>query len=308
MRNNFLGGASVTGGAGDLTITTALGLALPSTGLPVAGQACEYSIVQYADATYATVVKSESGFGTLSSNVLTRYPRTTWDGTTYSQNSPTALSFATTFVLVTVSPIAEGGATSIAKTTVTDFAASAFLSETPNIPANFLDAGVNLTTVALAAGGLFAVPIRLEAGFPITSLGARITTAAAAGTLLAVCIAATDPQSGLPGVVLSAVHGIAAYTTGNVSGSVTGKLYSPGWYWACFLSDGAPTLQACLNTLPTSLGAFDSAQRVAKCLTISAGVTYSGTVFAVGTNLAAGVIDNGSLIRNNAAPPVLTYS
>lgn len=238
MRLNYIGGSSVTGGTSNLTLAAANGLALPALAF-VADQAIEYSIVEYTDATLETVAKSESGFGTISSgNVLTRSaPRTTWDGTTYTQAAATALSFGTSNVRVYVAPIAEGGPTAFPKR----------LDLSVNYGVNGYVIGANMpqapdySGAALTANTQFMCPLKLEAGFPLTQIGVKVWTAATSAVVHC-AIASADPVTGLPGRILAAANSLDATTTGVKMGSITSRLFAPGWYWQLFSSGHAPSL------------------------------------------------------------------
>ncbi|PZO17638.1 MAG: hypothetical protein DCF26_09425 [Burkholderiales bacterium] len=252
MRLNYIGGSSSTGGTGNLTLAAANGLALPALAF-VADQAIEYSIVEYTDATLATIAKAESGFGTISSgNVLTRSaPRTKWDGTTYTQAAVTALSFGSSNVRVYVSPIAEGGPTSFAKR----------IDISANYGVNGYVIGANVSTptdlgpAALTANRQHMTPLKLEAGFPFTQIGCEVTTAAASSTVH-VAIASIDPTTGMPGRILAAANSLASATTGIKMGSIASRLFPPGWYWQLFSTDGAVSVRGSEGFLPSPMGAM----------------------------------------------------
>lgn len=250
MRFNYIGGASSTGGTGNLTLSAADGLALPALAF-VADQAIEYSIVEYTDASRATVARAESGFGTISSgNVLTRTaPRSSWTGSVYTQAAVTALSFGTSNVRVYVSPIAEGGPTAFPRRL--DLSAN----YGPNgyvIGANCI--GVTSFDVSTVTGNRqFMVPLKLEAGFPLTQIGVQVTTALAASTVN-VAIASVDPATGLPGRIVAAANGLDSATTGIKMGSIASRMFAPGWYWQLFNSSGDIGLTSVVEFSPSPLG------------------------------------------------------
>ncbi|MDP1686877.1 hypothetical protein [Hydrogenophaga sp.] len=259
MRLNYIGGSSSTGGTGNLTLVAANGLALPALAF-VADQAIEYSIVEYTDATLATIAKAESGFGTISSgNVLTRSaPRTKWDGTTYTQAAVTALSFGSSNVRVYVSPLAEGGPTSFPKRI--DISANYGVNGYV-VGANITSSG-DLSSAALTGNRQYMTPLKLEAGFPFTQIGASVSTAAASSTLN-VAIASLDPATGMPGRIVAAANSLDSTTTGIKMGSISSRLFAPGWYWQLLSTNGAVSVLGADSFLPSCMGALSGGgQRV----------------------------------------------
>lgn len=236
MRGNFIGGQSATGGAGQLSLSAVSGLALPSNAF-VGGQLIEYSIVEYTDATLASVAKAESGWGEISSgNVLTRSaPRTAWDGSTYNNANPSPLSFGTSNVRVYVSPIAEGGPTAVPR----------MLDGTANYgPHNYMAPGNVVAQNDLSTGGsiyengkVTLSAALLRAGFPISSVGLAVTTAVAGG-VLHVGLATIRMSDGLPGqILLGATFDLS--TTGFQTQSVGPVMVPPGWYYQCFQTEAS---------------------------------------------------------------------
>lgn len=255
MRLNYLGGQSATGGTGALTLTAVAGLALPALAL-VADQTIEYSIVEYTDATMATVAKAESGFGTISSsNVLTRAaPRTTWDGTTYTQAGATALSFGASNVRVYVSPLAEGGPTAFPKR----------IDLSGSYGPNGYVIGANLwtqsdfSTASVLGGRQYMIPLKLEAGFPLTQIGAEVMTAAASSTIH-VALASMDPATGMPGRILAAANNLSGATTGIKMGSIASRMFPPGWYWQLLSASADLAVRGCEGFLCGPFG-FEGAR------------------------------------------------
>lgn len=294
MRLNYLGGQSTTGGTGNLTLTAAGGLALPSAAM-VADSTIEYSIVEYTDSTLSTVSKAESGWGTISSgNVLTRSaPRTTWDGTTYTQAGVTALSFGTSNVRVYVSPIAEAGATAFPRR----------LDLSANYGPNGYVIGANLWTqtdlasVAILANRQYMTPLKLEAGFPLTQIGAEVLTAAA-GSTLHVAIASVNPTTGLPGRVIAAANALSSATTGIKMGSIASRMFAPGWYWQLFSSSSDISLRGCDGFLPGPFGFENS--RITRAISRS----RTHATYTVGDDAMSGT--SGSMGgASNVAYPIL---
>lgn len=256
MRQNYVGGQSTTGGAGALALTAAAGLALPAQ-VFVPGQTIEYSIVEYTDASMATVAKAESGFGTITSgNVLTRAaPRTSWDGSTYSQANPAPLSFGSANVRVYVAPIAEGGPTAFPRRTDLSSLSgpNAYLIGANGIIQN------NFTGTALPGDVQWVVPLKLECSAAISQLGVQVAFDTGATVSANLAIASTDPSTGGPGTILTAVNGLDVSTTGTKLGSTTPRVLAPGWYWQVFNTNDVVTFRATEFFLPGPLGAFNGA-------------------------------------------------
>ncbi len=297
MRLNYIGGTSATGGTGALTLTATQGLALPALAF-VADQAVEYSIVEYTDSTLGTVVRTESGFGEISAaNVLTRTaPRTTWNGTTYTQAAATALSFGTANVQVYVSPIAEGGPTAFPRRI--DLSAN----YGPNgyvIGANIINP-TDLPALALQANRQYATPLKLEAGFPLTQIGVNVTVASA-GSQINCAIAAINPATGYVGRILAVANGIDSATTGIKMVSIASRLFAPGWYWQIFTSGGTPNILGADQFSPGPIGAFSADFR------ISRGNHRARTMatYAVGADGMAGTSGSYAGLNNTAYPILL---
>ena len=254
MRLNYIGGASTTGGTGALTLTATEGLALPSLGF-VDGQMIDYSIVQFTDATKTTIARAETGVGTVISNVLTRSaPRTTWDGTTYSQASPGALSFAATNVRVYCTPNAEGGPTSFP---ARPDERGQFLPNGHIMGANISSSNTPVE-VYLIPNRQWMVPLKLEAGFALNQIGIQVLTAAAASTVHC-AIASCHPTTGMPGVILAAANDLDSSTTGFTLGAITSRLFAPGWYWQLISTGTAGVSVAGFNDfLPNFFGLASS--------------------------------------------------
>lgn len=295
MRLNYLGGQSATGGTGNLTLTAAGGLALPAAAM-VADSTIEYSIVEYTDSTLATVSKAESGWGTISSgNVLTRAaPRTTWDGTTYTQASASALSFGTSNVRVYVSPIAEAGATAFPKRL--DLSAN----YGPNgyvIGANLWAAG-DFGPATLLANEQHMTPLKLEAGFPLTQIGVEVTTAAA-GATIHTALASIDPATGMPGRILAAANSLDGSTTGIKMGSITSRMFPPGWYWQLFSVSAGLSIRGSEGFLPGPIG-FQNAR-------INRAIFRSRThaTYTVGADAMSGLFASYGWVNNLPRPILL---
>lgn len=253
MRYNFLGGQTTTGGTSTLTFSAAGGLALPSA-VMTAGATLEYSIVEYTDATLATISKAETGVGRVTSNVLTRsIVRTTWDGTTYAQAAPSPLSFGTTNVRIYCAPVSEGGPTSFPA--IADFS-GVFGNFGYAMPANVVQE-FDWAASTLTANQLALTPLKIEAGFAISQLGISCTAAVAASTVN-IAIASIDPSNGWPGVILAAANGLDTSTTGIKMGSITQRLFAPGWYWSLFSSNNTPTIRSSTVFQSGLLGGFSS--------------------------------------------------
>lgn len=301
MRNNYLGGSTATGGTSTLTLSAAAGLALPSNAL-IDGQMIEYSVVEYTDSTLATISKSESGFGLISaSNVLTRSaPRVTWNGTTYSQNAPSALSFGTSNVRVLVSPIAEGGPTSFPARA--NF--NAVYGYGPNewlVGANLSSHSADYSAFTFAVGDIYYVPIKIESGHPIATLAVAVTTASA-GNFVNTAIAAPNPANGLPGAILLAANSLSTTSAVVVSQSVTGRILSPGWYWSLFTSNGTGSIRGSDSATSSPIGAL-GATGVRLTRYVRRSKTHAD--FVVGADAFSGTSGSPAGVVNLAAPLVL---
>lgn len=298
-RHNFIGGSSTTGGASALTLVAVSGLALPAAAF-VSSQPVEYSVQEFTDATRSTLVRSETGFGTVSSgNVLTRTaPRTTWNGTTYSQNSPSALSFGTSNVLVLVAPIAEGGPTAFsARANFT-----ALVGSGPNewvVPANMLATFDYPATVGLAANSAYMVPIFLQMGFALSTLAVKVTTPQA-GATVNLAIAALRPDNGVPGTILASANGVSVAAGGITSASAGPRLLSPGWYWALLsFSAASVAIRGAESVLPNPMGGLGVGDRLTR-YNIS---SRPHADFTVGADAMAGITGAGGV--NNATAPLI---
>lgn len=279
MRGDFIGGQSSTGGTGALTLTAASGLALPALAF-VAGQTIEYSIVEYADATLTAVVRAESGFGYISAgNVLTRtMPRTTWNGTTYDNTSPAALSFGTTNVRAYVSPIAAGGPDVMPALWDTSADSNGVYGWSTNAAnADFSDYGGG----TVDGGRVYLQGYKHAYSHPVTQVAVDVMTAGAAGTLVNVALATIHPDTGRADKVVLAVNGFDAASTGLKSQTITAKFIPPGWYYALITANATCVLRGHTQTLFNPMGALASGSRHLR-------YTYRSRTFANFVEGAAG--------------------
>lgn len=301
---NFLGGISTTGGTGTLTISQGLGLALPASALED-DEEVPYSIVQRASSTDRTVVQAESGIGTVSSsNVLTRDPRVTYvaSGPTYDQDGTvSALNFGTSDVEVYFGPVAESLIGSMPqRAKVSDTYGSG-----PNewiIATNYSDA-TDFSTHTLLTNNLTCVPMRIEAGFAITTMGVKVSTAQASKSV-SIAIATIKSASGVPGRIVACVNDLSVASTGVVSGSCAARMIRPGWYYGLVLSDASTAVvRGSASPLPNFLGALASADRSARHWYRSK--TFATTAFAVGADAMSGSSGSPIGVYNLSSPIIL---
>jgi hypothetical protein len=104
-----------TGGTGTLTLAAVSGSPQFTGAFGASGtRLVSYTINEFTDSTRTQLSKSECGIGSLelSTNVLTRTKRlATWNGTTYDDTSPAAVSFGNTAANIRIlcSPLADMG-------------------------------------------------------------------------------------------------------------------------------------------------------------------------------------------------------
>lgn len=97
-----------------------------------------------------------------------------------------------------------------------------------------------LTTVAIAANTLYAVPFKVEQRVTLVVIGVEITSATAGNFRLGIY----NDSNGVPG---SLKHDAGAVAMGAAAGfkSITISVtLDPGWYWLAAVADAAPTCRA----------------------------------------------------------------
>lgn len=299
MQYDFIEGASATGGAGSLTLTAVDGLPLPSA-VPVPDlTSVAYAITEFTDATRQAIAKAESGIGSFVGNVLTRAePLNTWDGAAYSSGAPAALNFGAANVRVRVAAISAAVMTAW-PARANFVAAYGAGGDRPD----YFCTGTNFANTfdysgrTLDANTLYMVPVRIESR--IKSLLAVNVTTVAAGKLLSGCIAAMDPTTGALGPALAVVNNLSVSASGVISGTPTGRILAPGWYWMCMSSDGTPAIAAAETVTPGPLGLLGL--RAARFVTR----TRPYGAFTVGVNPMVGATGSFTPSANQLAPILL---
>lgn len=302
---NFLGGTSTTGGTSTLTITSGGGLALPAYALED-DEETDYLIVEYSDSTRATVVQAEAGYGSVSSsNVLTRTAVVnSWvaSGPTYDQDaSVSALNFGTSNVWVYIGPNAlqtMGAMVQRGKIT------TAYGSGPDDwiIATNYTDSG-DFTTHTLVTNATICVPMKIEMGFTLATMGVKVTTAQAAKSV-SIALATVTATNGVPGRVIACVNDLSLASTGIVSGSCTARKIRPGWYYGLFLSDASTAvIRGSALPLPNFFGALATNERTQRYFYRTR--TFGSSAFSVGGDGMASTSGSPTGIANLAAPLIL---
>ena len=229
---------TTTGGAADLTLALIAGFPPFSAKYSVGanGDPIPYGIKRDSDG-----VGVEWGIGHLSTatNFVRDRAIITWDGTTYSDNSPTLLNLST------------GGPYTI------DVSDNPALR--PNSP-NGSDPGVGATryllggqwcgnpgaSVTLAAGTAQIVPFRLDVPEKSSGISVKVTTAATTGTTknMRVALYRYDKAGRIGNLVAeSAAISVAGTGVKNFLFPAPVRL-DPDWYFIAILADGNPGIVA----------------------------------------------------------------
>lgn len=155
--------------------------------------------------------------------------------------------------------------------------------------------GTALTTLALTANQIRAVPFVVSRAVRITTIAINVSTAAT-GTTVTVGIYASTSSTGLPSSRLYLSPGLDSATTGTKTATLTLDL-SPGIYWIAVWSAGAPTLRAvpagALAPLAGHNIGSNNAANNQLTLTTTSGLTDpfpSGAAWAAGSMPAVGVL------------------
>lgn len=111
-------------------------------------------------------------------------------------------------------------------------------------------------TLALTGDRAYAVPFAAGVDAEIDALIFRVTSAAVAGKLAKVAVWSYGAD-GLPGVSLAESATIAVDATGIKTGTFT-AFRPPSRFFACIVSDGAPTIQTFSTTVGTHVMGADS--------------------------------------------------
>lgn len=262
---------TATTGTGTLTLTAVSGFPRFSNAFAV-GDLVEYSLLN------SSAQPIECGIGTVSaSNTLARtYPLVTWDGTTYSNKTPTAISLTgTTTVICTGTPGSENS-----------FIQS-FYSGASNDAVNSEHMSTNNSaTVTMAANKLFVHPFQLSINRPMAGIMCRVTALAGTSGTLGWYRCGT---SGAPTDLLQSGT-ISTASTGLKSVTFS-AYYPPGWYYAAVVCDSGCTL-ASIGAVPGSspLGTDPNNQNICALTTANGSITlpnpFSGTVTQLVNSIA----------------------
>lgn len=265
---------TATTGTGTLTLSAVSGFPRFANAFGV-GDLVDYSLLN------SSGQPIECGIGTVgASNTLARtYPLVTWDGTTYTNTSPTAISLTgTTTVICTGTPGSEN-----------PFIQS-FYSGAANQAVNSAHMTAESGAVTTAANKLWVIPFQLEVNRPMAGILARVTTAAGTSGTLGWYRCGS---AGLPTDLLQS--GTISTATTGLKSIAFSAYYPPGWYYAAIVCDGAAGLGAS-NSIPASspLGS-DGSNLSINALTVANGsITlpnpFTGTVTQVTNSIAFPVI------------------
>jgi hypothetical protein len=295
MRANACRATSTTGGTGALTLSAVTGFTSPLAVFPT-GVFVQYAILEGTDSTFATPSKLETGVGYINgSNALVRSAvRSTLSSGTYNNSTATALSFGTSNVRVDFAPLAEDRGV----WKLTSFAHG-------QGPSNFTSSTSN-SSLTLTAARLYAIPVEIEAAWPIGSLG--VATSSTVNTTVNLAIATIDPTDGLPDVVIASVNALSVNATNNIYGSVAAPIFiPPGDYWALIYSPGAPVLRGVSpNTLRFGAsGGAGFGDLSLKYLTQT--ITGGSREFTVGSDALTNLTGGSWAGTNNAVTPMIFW-
>lgn len=111
--------------------------------------------------------------------------------------------------------------------------------------------GTTISTLSIAANILYCCPFFVPERTTWTRIGAEITTAAAASSVMRVGV--FSAYTGRPQALLLDSGALAADSTGLKEATVSKQLDS-GWYFLAIFSNGSPTVRAILDTASTKHG------------------------------------------------------
>jgi hypothetical protein len=223
MLSNWTKATTTTTGTDTLTLSAVTGFPLPSDVFGV------NSYVQYSllDANGS----KEAGIGQVAaSNMLVRTRIVaTWDGSTYSDVTPSALNLSAGTHQVFITPLTDGFFEPLAFPTT--FAAAA---ASRNVSSCHLYGAPATTTLTL--GTLYGVPFRLECAGVLTHMGVWVNTAGA-GSQILVGLYDVKPD-GHPGKLLATTGSpLDSTSTGLKMNAVAEQIrLKPGWYWTGLLA------------------------------------------------------------------------
>lgn len=230
MLGTWIRQTTTTTGTGNLTLSSVSGYPTFSTQFAT-NQRFKYVILD--DSTGAPI---EAGIGYLNSTpelVRERIEATMVSGT-FDGSTPSAVSLASGTKRVICTGTAGG----------LQIMAPGVWQDTNKV---YGDSGIinAVGTLATTADRAYAVRMTHAVDSEIDAIMFRVTTAAAAGKLAKVAVFSMGAD-GLPGVSLAESSSIAVDSTGVKTGTFT-AFRPPAEYFACFLSDGTPTIQSAAN-------------------------------------------------------------
>lgn len=278
MLGNWIKQTTTTTGTGDLTLATVSGFPAFSSQF-AASERFAYAIID--DATGGPI---ERGIGYIngSGNLVRERPMATFVSGTYTGANASAVDLPAGAKRVVC---VEGAQTALTSTQ------GAWATTKRGYGDMGIAAGAG--TLALVADRAYAVPFSAAVDADIDALLFRVSTAAASGSAAKVAVFSVG-SDGLPGVLLAESSAIAVDTNGIKTGSFT-RFRPPARFFACLLSNGAPTIQAFSGgiQLAHAMG-FDS---------VLIGHSYIHHVGATGLTFPATWTPVGNL--SNAARPQL---
>lgn len=245
-----------TSGDGAVTLTQITNVPRFSTVFGTQATHCRYVIEDTVNK------KFETGFGSVSSNVLTRtFPSITWDGTTYDDTAPSALQFGSSptsgNIKIRMSPTAETQGVTFGhiQTSVTSGADS--WKDYPLSGHLIRSSDTGSAVFNMASDKEIFQYYRLDRSGRLTGVQVEVTTGAASFAFKW-ALFAVRPDTGLPGNKITDFNTQTPNTTTGIITDTTtgtwspaGPIYlTPGWYAIGFLvsTGGNPNFRGYLNT------------------------------------------------------------
>lgn len=232
MLGNGIKQTTSTAGTGALTLAAVTGFpgfsARFSNG--VNGDPFHYALIDSAG------VGVEWGIGRLSdaTTLVREKILATWNGTTYNDATPTAISLSGTYTVLCADNASARPVAPVA--TDSSLASPRFI-----IGAQW--AANPGAGVAPGANNMVTLPYRLDMTAIVSGVGVKVTTAGAAGTKLRAALYRMD-KNGHPGTVITeTASGLAVDTTGNKSLTFPASIrLDAGWYFVALLGNGGAAL------------------------------------------------------------------
>jgi hypothetical protein len=210
--------------------------------------AMTYQIAEYTDSTLTSLLKEESGVGTvnLATNVLTRSNiLKTWSsGGTYNKSNPTALTFGSTAANIVIT---FGGGSNTQKAPLTStFNVTSSNSDVWQPFNTRVTYDSNSAAYAMTAGSRLYIPCEYIYGRPFSQVAVDVTTAVVSSTLR-MGVYDLDLTTGGPGNLLTEFTSASQIDTG-ATGFRAVTMATPFWMpsgfvWLCLQSSGAISLR-----------------------------------------------------------------